>query len=93
VQPQQPYATDHSPRGSQIHLGSTRSASPVAIAFGVVGVLLVTLTPVEWVADMCGLVAMIAGLIGQRRPGAGVKFISWGGATLGLVTLAISVSS
>jgi hypothetical protein len=90
--PQQPYYTHgYPPQYDRVRVGSTRSASWVALAFGVVGVLSNTLASVEWAAVICGLLAIIAGLVGQRRPAARDKYMSWAGLGLGVVTLAISL--
>src|SRR3954454_11563878 len=91
--PQQPYTTDHLQHANKMQLGNPQAASLVAVAFGVVAVLLVTLTPVGWAAVTCGLVAILAGLSGQLSPNARIKYTSWTGFALGVVTLTISVST
>ena len=93
-EPQQPYYTQgYPPQYDQVRVGNTRSAGPLSLVCGVVGLLLMTLTDVEWVAWLIALAAIISALVGLTRPAARDKYIGSVGIALSLVAMAIGLST
>jgi len=93
-EPQQPYYTHgYPPQYDRVAVGNTRLAGPLSLVSGIVGLVLVTLTGMEWLAWLLALAAIFSGLVGCLRPAARDKYVSMAGIALGIVALTIGLAT